>query len=397
MELTRKQAEGLKIAIDRYRQGEKYTTIAGVAGVGKTVLISFIAQALCDEGVKPEEIVYCSYTGKAVQVLIEKGNKNACTLHKLLYESRPLPNGKFKHIPVTAIPYKVIVIDEISMCPKKMTDLLFSYPDIYVICCGDPAQLPPISSQDDNHILDNPHIFLDEIMRQALDSEIIRFSMMVREGKPLPLYQGKEMQILSKADLNMGMLTWADQVLVATNKTRQQINLTVREHLGFQDKYPVAGDKVICLRNYWEIMSTQEEPLINGSIGTVEKVSTNCISFPYWYNIPNNGVVFTKTLQMKSDLGGNFNNLDTDADMFLTGTPTIDSRVAYRLFRTKYHDMIPLEFAYGYAITTWKAQGSQFKKVLVLEENFPFDYDTHQRFIYTSLTRAIDKCVFIKA
>ena len=30
-------------------------------------------------------------------------------------------------------------------------------------------------------------------------------------------------------------------------------------------------------------------------------------------------------------------------------------------------------FAYGYAITTHKAQGGQWNKVLVLEERFPFD------------------------
>ena len=31
MELTRKQEEGLKIAVARYRSGEKYTVIAGYA------------------------------------------------------------------------------------------------------------------------------------------------------------------------------------------------------------------------------------------------------------------------------------------------------------------------------------------------------------------------------
>ena len=42
-----------------------------------------------------------------------------------------------------------------------------------------------IEKNENNHVLDKPHIFLDEIMRQAQDSEIIRLSMWVREGKPL--------------------------------------------------------------------------------------------------------------------------------------------------------------------------------------------------------------------
>lgn len=33
MELTRKQEEGLKIAVQRYRDHEPYTVIAGYAGV----------------------------------------------------------------------------------------------------------------------------------------------------------------------------------------------------------------------------------------------------------------------------------------------------------------------------------------------------------------------------
>ena len=42
-----------------------------------------------------------------------------------------------------------------------------------------------MDQNENNHVLDKPHIFLDEIMRQAQDSEIIRLSMWVREGKPL--------------------------------------------------------------------------------------------------------------------------------------------------------------------------------------------------------------------
>ena len=46
-------------------------------------------------------------------------------------------------------------------------------------------QLPPISKNDDNHLLDHPHVFLDEIMRQAKESEIIQVSMQIRDGEPL--------------------------------------------------------------------------------------------------------------------------------------------------------------------------------------------------------------------
>lgn len=51
MILTAKQEEGLKIAIERYRNREPYTTISGYAGTGKSTLIKFIIAAL---GLDPE-------------------------------------------------------------------------------------------------------------------------------------------------------------------------------------------------------------------------------------------------------------------------------------------------------------------------------------------------------
>ena len=54
----------------------------------------------------------------------------------------------------------------------------------------------------------------------------------------------------------------------------------------------------------------------------------------------------------------------------------------------KYRGLLPTEATYGYAITTWKAQGSEFQKVLALEENFPFDREEHQKYLYTAVTRA---------
>ena len=42
IELTRKQAEGLLISIDRYNAGKKYTVISGYASLDKTFLVEFV-------------------------------------------------------------------------------------------------------------------------------------------------------------------------------------------------------------------------------------------------------------------------------------------------------------------------------------------------------------------
>ena len=57
---------------------------------------------------------------------------------------------------------------------------------------------------------------------------------------------------------------------------------------------------------------------------------------------------------------------------------------------------LPDSFAYGYAITCHKAQGSEWDKVLVLEEKFPFDKEEHKRWLYTAVTRAAEKLVLVR-
>ena len=275
MELNKKQQEGLKIAVNRHQQGEKYTVIAGYAGTGKTTLVSFIIDAL---DVSKSKVAYVSFTGKAAEVLRKKGNPNAMTLHKLLYDSIPRAAGGFFRKPKPQLDYTIVVVDEISMVPKELVNLLFKH-KVYVICLGDPFQLPPIDKNEDNHLLDNPHIFLDEIMRQEAESEIIQTTMKIRNNEPIDYFKGEQVQIIPKEELNTGMLLWADQILTATNAKRLSLNAQIRALLG-KGPEPEDGDKVICLRNYWDDCSIDGDPLVNGTIGTL----TN--TFRTWRELP---------------------------------------------------------------------------------------------------------------
>jgi len=44
MELNKKQEEGLRIAVQRYRDHEKYTVISGYAGTGKSTLVRLLSK-----------------------------------------------------------------------------------------------------------------------------------------------------------------------------------------------------------------------------------------------------------------------------------------------------------------------------------------------------------------
>ena len=140
MILTEKQQKGLEIAVRRFKEGKPWTCIAGYAGSGKSTLVKFIIEAL---NVPHEEVCYVAFTGKAATVLKQKGCSNAITAHKLLYKAKPKPDGTFIFIPKGTdelSEYSVIVVDEVSMLPKKMWNLLISH-GIYVIALGDPGLL----------------------------------------------------------------------------------------------------------------------------------------------------------------------------------------------------------------------------------------------------------------
>ena len=84
--------------------------------------------------------------------------------------------------------------------------------------------------------------------------------------------------------------------------------------------------------------------------------------------------------------------------MIEKGQPFLDWRESYALskLRPKYGDLVPKQFTYGYAVTCHKAQGSEWDKILVIEETFPFDKVEHARWLYTACTRASEKLVLLR-
>ena len=389
MILTNKQEAGLKLAVARYKAKEPWTCIAGYAGTGKSTLVQFIIAAL---NLNADDVAYVTFTGKAASVLRHKGCPNAMTAHKLLYYSKRMPSGKFvfKPRPMLEGNYSLIVVDEISMLPNDLWELLLSH-KIHVICLGDPFQLPPIG--EDNGVLANPHIFLDEIMRQEEESEIIRLTMDIREGKPLELFRGNEVQVIDQKDIVGGMYGWADQILVAKNLTRRTINNQMRKMLfGTEDTTPIEGDKVICLRNDWEHPSAAGDIAVNGTIGTLSNIR-------YAYNNPvlnpRMTADFLPETYTDEDVEYSphdlyFRDINMDYKLLTTGEETVTKEN----FKTFPKIWRPQTYDYAYAITCHKAQGSEYDKVLVFEEYLKGG--DHARWLYTAATRAKKKLVLVR-
>ena len=353
------------------------------AGTGKSTLIKFIISAL---DIDPERVAYIAYTGKAAQVLRNKGCPTAMTAHRLLYKSLQRADGTFIHIPRESLnsDCDIVVVDEVSMLPKQMWELLLSH-NIYVIACGDPGQLPPIG--EENGILDHPHIFLDEIMRQAAESEIIRLSADIRAGKIIKPYKGSEINVVRQRDLCDGMFTWADQIFCGKNVTRHTMNNYYRNmRYGEDIPVPIVGDKVICLKNNWDKITVTGDALVNGTIGTIEEIAI----YPNpWLN-PMCIIDFApETIDETDSRDQVFHELLMDYKLITTKEATVNKE-NFRIFPKQ---LRPEQFDYGYCITVHKSQGSEYDKVLVLEE--VLKRADHARWLYTACTRSAKKLTLV--
>ena len=382
MQLTKGQEQAIKVCVERYRNKEPYTVIAGVAGVGKSTAVQYIVEAL---NIPAEEVAYATFTGKASLVLRNKGCNEAMTLHKLLYIPQKIPHSDdIEFIPRTTLEkwYKLIVVDEASMISKEIFDLLLSH-KIHIIFLGDHFQLPAVG--ENANILANPHVVLTEITRQALDSPIIRLSMDLREGKPLVYGGAKEARIIPRSKVSEKLLLGADIILCGKNATRHSLNEQVRK-LKWKDKFqdgPVDGDKVMCLQNYWRVAdSSGETCLVNGMIGTISQL-----------RLSNTKLLKPKlTAKFVNEDGAVFNKMSMNIDykMLTKHVPTVNSDN----WRDFYKVQKPLLFDYADCVTVHKFQGSQANKVLVFAEMMG-DRENYFKWCYTAVTRASQMCIIV--
>lgn len=371
--------------------------LAGYAGTGKTTLARHLAESV--QG----RVYFAAFTGKAAHVLTKSGAPNASTIHSLIYNPKnksqerllqleseraqllthkPVPENLLGKVDaaITAernnlarpafslnmeSPLKtagLLVVDEYSMIDQQMGEDLLSF-GCPILALGDPGQLPPIRGS--GFFNGRPDITLTEIHRQARDNPIIWMSQQVREGKDLvPGVYGNstvESYLRAKPTLAERVLS-ADQLLVGRNATRQSSNARVRQLREFASPYPVADDKLVCLRN------NADAGLLNGQLWRVLEDSREV-----------DGYVYLPALEGED--GARVEEITAHAGYFKGLPPDHwDRRNAQ-------------EFDFGYALTVHKSQGSQWDNVLLFDEWGGRD---RQQWLYTAITRAAERINIIQ-
>ena len=326
----------------------------GYAGTGKTTLARHIADAV--DG----EVKFAAFTGKAALVMRNKGCDGASTIHSLIYRTRESGEEQpsfelWDDAPASKA--KLIVIDECSMVDADLGRDLLSF-DCPLLVLGDPAQLPPIQGGGFFTNVE-PDAMLTEVHRQAQDDPIVRMSMAVREGRELDLGQFGDSEVIRRDALDPDRVMAADQILVGRNNTRRAYNMRVRQKNGIEDALPVAGDKLVCLRN------NRKKALFNGGLWRVKSRAQS------------KSKIITMRLSPDEEFGAKVTKVSVRSDCFSGGVEALpwDQRKPYD------------EFDFGYVLTVHKSQGSQWDDVVLFDESFAFQ-DSRARWLYTGITRA---------
>lgn len=132
---------------------------------------------------------------------------------------------------------------------------------------------------------------------------------------------------------------------------------------------PEPGEKLICLRNNANL------GLYNGMTFTVESVEED----------PDLDVIM---LDLVDDLGNVYQDVKALSDQF-------NQERTLTLNRWQMSKQINL-FDFGYAQTGHKSQGSEYNKVLALEELHPGFPEDHHRWRYTVVSRAKTQLVYCR-
>jgi len=322
-------------------------TLGGYAGTGKSTIVLHLYNALPNCAV-------CAFTGKAADVLRKKGVP-ATTIHKLIYkpmigeDGRAIKdhNGNPIFVKAEKLDAEQILVDEASMISRDLYEDLVSF-GLPIIFVGDHGQLEPVGEQI--NLMQNPDFRLETIHRNA--GEIAHFCNWIRQGyKPAAfaryLREGK-VQFVNRWQAE-AYYPQMDQVICAFNRTRVEINTKIRAALGLTPGKPVVGDRVMCLKNNNQI------GLFNGMQGVIRELHRH------------NRMVF----QTDDTL------FDVHFDRGQFGRETYD-------FEGGSKDPDPFDWCY--AVTTHKAQGSEWPRVLVKEQKSR-NWD-HRRWAYTAASRA---------
>ena len=398
MELTKGQQEALDMAIrisKREGHAQAVGVLAGAAGTGKSTLLKAIAEAL--DGTP---IIICP-TGKAAQRVTEATGLPASTIHRWMYGvslDRETGEMTFQLKPFEDIDRggaNLIIVDEASMVDKDLWQDIYEAASMLqrnVLLVGDFFQLAPVKTDRDGNgysllaedaDVGHERVVLTEVMRQALESPIIRACTQIREGQAqTALFSLPRVRIGEVIARAAEVVKGGGVVICYKNETRHNLNNAIRKHLGLPREL-VPGEPLLVVKNNYQYYRYNGEN-INFDGWEVGKEPKGFHTVKDKYKKTSFDTRFGVASFDSGKHIGILAESQVFGDMDDIGGHHIDNVASYTVGK----DQTVLHCNFGYAATCHKAQGSEWNQVLViLEGNLRLDEEGGRRWAYTAVSR----------
>jgi exodeoxyribonuclease V alpha subunit len=371
IQLTDQQKKAIQMSLTA-----KISILTGGPGTGKSTITGTIIRMIQSKGCS---VLLAAPTGRAAKRLTEATGLTAKTIHRLL-EFSPSSKDHFQRDKENPLDADLIIIDETSMVDILLMHHLMSALDIgsHILFVGDADQLPSVGPgnvlKDMIDSNDIPVTRLDTIFRQAENSYIILNAHRINQGQ-FPIFDQKsrdfflfnESEPEKAADWVLDIVTHripttfgyrpeSDiQVLSPMHRGPagvRELNLRLQEALnpaetskpeykqGFRSLR--SGDRIMQIRNNYDLQ------VFNGDLGMIQNIDLEDQNLIVNYD--NRFVSY------------DFSQLD--------------------------------ELIHAYAISIHKAQGSEFKVVVIpiLTQHYMM---LQRNLLYTGITRAREMVVLV--
>lgn len=387
-EYNEQQIKGIKAVLEN-----QVVVITGKAGTGKSSIVDAMIAVL-----QGYSYAQTALSGRAAARMAEITHEEGYTIHRLLgFPKGDRNHGGFVFHEDNKLPRDIIILDEVSMVDGELFNRLVKAikTGSKLIMLGDTGQLECIGCMNIAADLiaskEIASIELSQIHRQAANSGIITESIKAREG--IQLIEKDWIGTEVRGKLNDLVLDCFSDKSNTFYKVMQHASSELEDGTDIMDLMVIApsyknesgvDNLNAALQSLYNPDSPEKKEVF------VQKSSKAWIlrEGDKIINVQND--YYAKNKFTAGIFNGNIGvvkNIDIDAN-----TIAVDFQDIPGIMILPKKNWKDLEL--GYAITCHKAQGSQCKKVIV-GLDFGSFIQLSREWVYTAMTRAIDKCYMV--